>query len=93
MFLHYPRCGFPRSTNSLHHVSQHGSACLIEVGLLVVFDLCSLVYACPMVLAGVPVVSMRGLLPHSRVTASLLAHAGDSVNATEVFSLKDYEDL
>jgi hypothetical protein len=44
-------------------------------------------------IAGAPVVTLRGLLPHSRMTASLLAQAGTGVNATEVFSLKDYEDL
>lgn len=38
-------------------------------------------------------VAIRGLLPHARVSAALLAHAGSGVNVTEVFSMKEYEDL
>lgn len=43
--------------------------------------------------AGVPVVALRGVLPHSRASIGLMANAGKHVNVTEVFSLKDYEDL
>jgi protein O-GlcNAc transferase len=43
--------------------------------------------------AGVPVVTLAGVLPHARVTASLLTNAGQNVNVTLAVSAKDYEDV
>ena len=43
------------------------------------------------VFLGVPIITLRGVTPHARVTASLLAVAAS--NHTEAMSWKDYEDL
>jgi hypothetical protein len=60
--------------------------------------LCCAVLCCAVLLAmpardgtGVPLLTLRGTRPHSRVSASMLAATG--TNVTEAVSLKDYEDM